>query len=291
MKKLAIIATITVGVIGLSACSSDDSEIVVETNSGNISKEEFYEEMKASSGEMILQQMVLSKILEEKYEIDEEALDTQVETYMMQYGEQWESVLMQSGYADEEEFRKELSLQMLQQEAMIDGIEVTDEEIELRYERLQTEVEASHILVTDEETSNDLKAQLDAGADFAELAEEHSTDGSAVEGGQLGYFSTGQMVTEFEDAAYGLAIDEISAPVQSQHGWHIIKVTDKRELEAEVQELEDIRDNLRQEIAMSKIDEATAMERMESLIEDADIKVNIEDFKDIFDMSTDLIQQ
>lgn len=282
MKKLALIATITAGVIGLSACSSEDPELVVETNSGNITKEAFYNEMKAANGEMVLQQMVLTTILEEKYDIDEDFVDEELDLMKAQYGEQWEMILMQSGFASEDDFRDELRLQLLQQEALIEDIEVTDEEIETRFERLQTEVEASHILLEDEETAQDIIDQLNDGADFAALAEEHSTDpGSAIEGGQLGFFSAGQMVPEFEEAAYTLDIDEISEPVQSDFGWHIIKVTDKRETEID-QDIEDIRENIRQEIALGKLDDTVAMDKMNQLIEDADINVNITEFENLF---------
>lgn len=282
MKKLALIATITAGVIGLSACSSEDPELVVETNSGNITKEAFYNEMKAANGEMVLQQMVLTTILEEKYDIDEDFVDEELDLMKAQYGEQWEMILVQSGFASEDDFRDELRLQLLQQEALIEDIEVTDEEIETRFERLQTEVEASHILLEDEETAQDIIDQLNDGADFAALAEEHSTDpGSAIEGGQLGFFSAGQMVPEFEEAAYTLDIDEISEPVQSDFGWHIIKVTDKRETEID-QDIEDIRENIRQEIALGKLDDTVAMDKMNQLIEDADINVNITEFENLF---------
>lgn len=96
----------------------------------------------------------------------------------------------------------------------------------------QEEVRASHILVPTEEEANDLKQQLDEGADFAELAKEHSQDpGSAPKGGDLGYFGKEQMVPAFSEAAFSLEPGTVSDPVESQFGWHIIKVQDKREQE------------------------------------------------------------
>lgn len=283
MKKLAIIATITAGIIGLSACSSGDSEVVVEMDQGDITKEEFYQELKAVNGEAVLHSMVYSSILEDKYEIDEDFIDEQVNTIKEQYGESFEMMLQQSGFQSEEEYRTALRLHLLEQEAVTEDIEVTDEEIEQRYERLATEIEASHILVEDEELANDLYEQLLDGADFAELAEEHSVDpGSSSEGGELGYFSPGDMVPEFEEEAYSLGTDEISEPVQSEFGWHIITVSDVRDSEAEIEPLEDIRDTLRTEIALSQIDEEEAMNKMQKLFEDANIQVNIEEFEDLF---------
>ncbi|WP_117170821.1 peptidylprolyl isomerase [Paraliobacillus sediminis] len=283
MKKLAIAATIAAGMITLSACSSEDSETVVETDSGNITQEEFYEELKTLSGSSVLEQMVMQTILEDNYEVDEDQLDEQLQTYKDQYGEQWETILQSSGYADEDAFREDLKTQLLQQEALIEDVEVTDEEIEQRYERMQTEVEARHILVADEATATDIKSQLDEGADFATLAEENSTDtASAAEGGSLGYFTAGDMVAPFEEVAYGLEVDAISDPVETVNGWHIIQVTDKRDAEEAPEPLEDIRDDVRDDIALTKVDETTSQAKLDQLMEDANIDVKIEEFEDLF---------
>ena len=283
MKKLAIIATISATIIGLSACSSGDSEVVVEMDQGNITKEEFYEELKATSGETVLHSMVYASILEDKYEVDSNHVDDQVELMREQYGDAFEMVLQQSGFASEDDYRDMLKLHLLEQEAFTEDIEVTDEEIQLRYDRLLTEIEASHILVSDEELANDLYKQLQDGADFGELAEEHSEDpGPAAEGGQLGFFSAGDMVSEFEDAAYNLAVDEISEPVQSTHGWHIIKVTATRDSEREIDSFDDMKARLRTEIALPQVDETEATAKMRELLEGSNIKVNIDEFKDLF---------
>jgi foldase protein PrsA len=88
---------------------------------------------------------------------------------------------------------------------------------------------ASHILLDTEDEANAVEAQLQAGADFATLATTLSKDtGSAANGGDLGCYSPGDLVPEFEAAADKLAIGEISPPVQSQFGWHVIKVTDRK---------------------------------------------------------------
>ena len=91
-----------------------------------------------------------------------------------------------------------------------------------------TVVKASHILVPTEAKANALKNMLDEGEDFAYLARQYSLCPSKGVGGDLGYFKRGQMVKEFETAAFNLPIGEVSAPVQTQFGWHIIKVTDKK---------------------------------------------------------------
>ncbi len=91
------------------------------------------------------------------------------------------------------------------------------------------EYSAAHILVADEAKAKELKTQIDGGADFAELAKANSSDtGSAVNGGDLGWFGPGMMVKPFEDAVVALKPGEVSAPVQSDFGWHVIKLNETR---------------------------------------------------------------
>ncbi|HTV36869.1 MAG TPA: peptidylprolyl isomerase [Xanthobacteraceae bacterium] len=93
----------------------------------------------------------------------------------------------------------------------------------------EEEVRARHILVATEDEAKDIEAQLKKGADFATLAKEKSKDPSgAANGGDLGYFTKDQMVPEFAAAAFKLDKGQISDPVHTQFGWHIIKVEDKR---------------------------------------------------------------
>jgi len=94
----------------------------------------------------------------------------------------------------------------------------------------QEEIRASHILVETEDEAKAIKAELDGGADFAALAQEKSIDPGAANGGDLGFFGKGMMVPPFEAAAFALAEPgDVSEPVQSQFGWHIIKLAEKRQ--------------------------------------------------------------
>ena len=97
------------------------------------------------------------------------------------------------------------------------------------------EIHASHILVEKKEEADDIEAKLKAGGDFAALAKEKSKDaGSGANGGDLGFFKKGDMVKPFEEAAIALKPGEVSAPVQSQFGWHVIKLIEKRNRPAPV---------------------------------------------------------
>ncbi len=138
-------------------------------------------------------------------------------------------------------------------QAMIDG--VSEEVIAQAYaERFASaepvaEVRASHILVEAEEKALELKGQLDEGADFAVLAAEHGTDGTAARGGDLGWFVHGQMVPEFADAAFALEKGAISAPVKSPFGYHLIYLADKRD--RPIPALEEVRDEIVTEMAQA----------------------------------------
>lgn len=129
---------------------------------------------------------------------------------------------------------------------------VTDEDVEAAYDELvaefeaQPEVNARHILVETEQEANDIVAEIEGGLAFEEAATEYSLDGSAAQGGDLGYFRTGMMVPEFEEAAFALEEGEMSAPVQSQFGWHIIKLEDRRVSEAPP--LEEVRPQVAQQV-------------------------------------------
>lgn len=87
-------------------------------------------------------------------------------------------------------------------------------------------VKASHILVKTEDEANALLDELESGKDFAELAKEKSWCPSKADGGDLGWFGKGQMVKEFEDAAFSMEKGEVSKPIKTQFGWHIIKLMD-----------------------------------------------------------------
>ncbi|MFC2947946.1 peptidylprolyl isomerase [Virgibacillus sediminis] len=282
MKKLAIAATLTAGVLTLAACSDASSETVVESEAGNITKEEFYEELKDRHGEAVLQELVTIKVLEDNYDVSEEEVEAELNAAKEQYGDNFEMVLQQSGFSSEDEYRNVIYLSLLQEAAMTEGIEVSEEEIKQRYERMQTEINAQHILVEDEETANEVKSKLEEGADFAKLAEEYSTDGSAQNGGDLGWFTAGDMVPEFEDAAYSMEEGEISDPVASDFGYHIIKVNEKRETEQEIGEYEEVKDQIRRDLKAAQIDMSAAQSKLDNLIQEANVDVQIEEFEGIF---------
>ena len=156
---------------------------------------------------------------------------------------------------------------------------VTDEEVQAAYDRFiadsdsREEISARHILVNEKEEAVDLIAKLNDGADFATLAQEFSTGPSGPKGGDLGYFGRGQMVPDFETAAFGLEIGTFtSQPVQTQFGWHVIKLEDKRTQPAPT--LEEMR---------SQIGQGLSQQALARLIEELrkDAEIDIRSFADV----------
>ncbi|CAD7022836.1 peptidylprolyl isomerase [Pseudorhizobium halotolerans] len=153
---------------------------------------------------------------------------------------------------------------------------VTDEEVKARYEKeiaalpKQEEVNARHILVKTEEEAKAVIADLDAGKDFAELAKTKSEDSNKDDGGDLGWFSKGRMVPEFEEAAFALEKGAYTkTPVQSQFGFHVIKLEDRRDVQPPA--LEQVEPQVRQLVMRDKylalIEKAKAEQTVEIMDE------------------------
>ena len=139
------------------------------------------------------------------------------------------------------------------------SVAVTDAALQTAYDarfkdaKPGTEYSAAHILVETEEKANDLKKQLDGGADFAALAKANSTDtGSGANGGDLGWFGLGAMVKPFEDAVVAAEVSKVAGPIKSDFGWHLILVKETRA--ATQPTLDDLRDELATEIEQKAVE-------------------------------------
>ncbi|MFC4559146.1 peptidylprolyl isomerase [Virgibacillus kekensis] len=286
MKKVAMAAVLSASVLGLTACNSDEgdnSKVVAETNAGNVTKEEFYQELKERHGEAVLKELVTVEVLADKYEVSEEQIDKEVKNVKDQLGDQFDSVLQQQGFKNEQEFREMLRVSLLQEAAVSEDMDISEEDLKQQYEQMKTEVQAQHILVQDEKTAKEVKQKLENGGDFAKLAKEYSMDKSnAEDGGKLGWFSAGDMVPAFEDAAYSLEPGKISEPVKTQHGYHIIKVTDKREKKEDIGSFKEMKDEIRRTLINQRMDVQKAREKVNKLLKDAEIDVKVEGLEDIF---------
>lgn len=182
----------------------------------------------------------------------------------------------ESGIEDDERYSERLEffkLRLQRQYYISDRVaeRVSDEDVESRYETFKAEfpeaeeVSARHILVATEEEAKALVSELDGGADFAELAQARSTGPSSTRGGDLGYFQREQMVPEFAEAAFALEVGEVSAPVQTQFGWHVIKLEDRRQVEPP--SFEEAEPQLRAELSNAAVAEVVEEARSAATIE------------------------
>ncbi|MDY0407813.1 peptidylprolyl isomerase [Virgibacillus soli] len=287
MKKLAIAATVSIGILALSGCSSSNSDVVVQTKSGDITKDDFYNELKTRYGDNLIQQLVISKVLDDKFDVSQKEVDKEVKKYKDQMGDSFTMWMQQNGFKDEADFKDQVRDSLLYHEAVFGDTKVTDDELKQQYDRMKTELKARHILVEDEKTANEVKKKLDDGGDFAKLAKEYSTDGTAEKGGELGWFSTGDMVAQFEDAAYNMKKGEISEPVKSDFGYHIILLEDKRDKEDDVGSFEDNKEQIETQILNKKVPQDEQQAKMEKLMKDANIEVKDKQFDELFQFDTE----
>lgn len=258
-KKFLLGVAITLGLVVLTTgCGKtklkNGEEVAIKVNGKNITADTLYNELREKYAKYQIINDIDKKIFDTMYKDDEDIekqVKEQYEYYESQYsqsGSSLEEVVKNYGYKNTDEFKDELRLNIQRTKAVDDYIKdnIKKSEIQKYYdENVDGSISAKHILIkvkgeTDEEglsdeealnKANDLIKQLDDGADFATLAKENSDDtGSATNGGDLGYFGKGEMVKEFEDAAYALEVDSYTTePVKTTYGYHIILKTGKKD--------------------------------------------------------------
>lgn len=234
-----------------SAKLKNGEEVAIEVNGEKITANNLYDELKEKYAENIIINDIDKKIFSVIYKDDKEIEDQvkeQYDYYASQYGDSFETTLQSYGYENANAFKDELRLNLQRTNAITDYIKenITDKEIQKYYDsEIVGDISAKHILIkvkgetdteglTDEEAlkkAKDIIKKLDKGEDFAKLAKENSDDtGSKANGGDLGYFNKGQMVQEFEDAAFSLKVNEYTkTPVKTTYGYHIILKTGEKE--------------------------------------------------------------
>ncbi len=185
-----------------------------------------------------------------------------------------------SGVENSKDFQAKLEQtkkQLMQQEVIDTYLKsaVTDKMLDDGYTKLaaslkdKDEIKVSHILVDTEEKAKAAKKKLNKGAKFADVVKEFSTDQqSKASGGTLGYFTQGQMVPEFETKAFAMKVGEISDPVKTPFGWHIIKLEDKRK--AKVPTKDEAKTSI-----VNKLNRDALEKLFEDLGKKYDLKVNI----------------
>lgn len=237
---LAVIVTLVVAGAGGymlgNRAGQPEAKAVATVNGEAITETELYNVMVKEQGQATLDRLITTRLVNQEAkknnvsvsdaEIDEELNKTKEALG----GEDMYQQALQTYGMSEESLKESILLTLQAQKILGKDIQVTDEELNTFFSENQSsfdkrQLTARHILVKTEEEAKAIKAQLDGGADFATLAKEKSTDtGSAANGGDLGTFGRGRMVAEFEDVAFAMSEGQISDPVQSTFGWHIIQV-------------------------------------------------------------------
>lgn len=269
----------------LTACQQEETQgVVIETSYGDITEEVLNEALQERYGKQVLEELVMIQVLGEKYDVSEEQVTDELEKLKENYGIQFDQMIQQQGFADEEAFKDVIYLGLLQEEAALDEVVITDEQLEEAYEQKTKEISAQHILVQNKDIAEEVLEQIEQGADFAELAKEYSEDAmTAEEGGELGYFSAGTMVPPFENVAFSLEKGDISDPVQTTYGYHIIKVNDIQKKDQEIGTFDEVKEELRDEILKNSISTVETQVKIEQMIQDSIVDIKNEFYEGLFD--------
>jgi peptidyl-prolyl cis-trans isomerase C len=176
-----------------------------------------------------------------------------------------------------EDLRKRLIVETYLKKKVEQEAQISDAELKKFYDenkdkfKTGEQLKASHILVKSEKEAQDILAQLKSGANFEDLAKKYSTDSTAAKGGDLGWFSKGAMVPEFDKAAFGLKEGELSGIVKTQFGYHIIKVTGIRP--AGIRDFDEVKEQIKTTLLPSKQQEIF-QKMKEDLKKNAKVTIN-----------------
>ena len=275
-RRQLFIAAATLGTLMLAACDpKESSDPIATSTTSTITKGEFDKALKERFGKDMLYEMMAQDIMIKKYKVSDAEVDKEFNKVKEQAGDNFKMFLESNRMKNEDDLKKQIRSSLAIDKAIKQTI--TDKDIKARY---KPDIKASQILVNDEQMANDIKRQLNTGASFEDLAKKYSEDTVSKEnGGDLGYFGPGKMVPEFEDAAYKLNVGEISNPVKSTKGYHIIKLTDKKDLKP----YDEVKDSIRKTLEAERIQDNTWRQKvlMDELKKE-NIKVKDDELKDTF---------
>lgn len=305
-KKIITLVTIVTCAVLLCGCGNtklkDGKEVAFSVDSKNFSADKLYTEIKKKYGVSVMIDMIDSQIFDTIYKDNEEIekqANTQIETLKQQYSDSWEETMKSAGYDDEDDLKDYFILYFQRQKAIEDYVKdnIKEDEIKQYYEsETAGDISAKHILIkvdtstddglTDDEAkekAQNIIKQLDDGADFDELAKANSDDtGSKENGGDLGYFNKGDMVEEFEEAAYNLKVNEYTKePVKTTYGYHIILKTDEKEKPS----YDEVKDNIIKTLTQKRLDEDSTISitALDEIRNNYGLKINDSKLKSEYD--------
>lgn len=283
MKKW-LIGSLAATSLFLAGCASKE---VASTEAGKIREDEFVERMKneplqggMTVGQSVLQKMLLSDSFEHKYgeHVSKEDVDQKYEKDAEALGgvESFEQIMQNQGLS-KEYIQNNIRFNLLMREAVKDNVEITDEDLKQKYEEKKPFAKAQHILVKDEETANQLIEELNNGADFSELVNEHTVDTASKENDGVYTIAEGEMVPEFEEAVKNLEVGEMTQePVESSHGFHIIKRLEFDEAQDFEEKKEDLRDQI---ISDYTSDSAFMTQLISDILTDMNVQIADDELK------------
>ncbi|MGZ7148673.1 peptidylprolyl isomerase PrsA [Bacillus sp. BC08] len=277
--KHIFIITALISILMLAACGQKNGSATVATaTDSTITKSDFEKQLKDRYGKDMLYEIMAQDVITKKYKVSDDDVDKEVQKAKKQYGDQFTAVLENNRLKDEADFKNQIKFKLAMNEAIKKS--VTEKDVKDHY---KPEIKASHILVSDENEAKEIKKKLDAGASFEELAKQESQDLlSKDKGGDLGYFHSGTMTPEFETTAYKLKIGQISDPVKSPNGYHIIKLTGKKDL----QPYDEVKDSIRKSLEAERIADPTFSHKLlQKELKKANIKINDSDLEDTFTLA------
>ncbi|WZL72820.1 peptidylprolyl isomerase [Clostridiaceae bacterium 35-E11] len=223
---------------------------------------------------LINDEVVIQYFAEKKVKVEDKEIEKQYAEYMERMNEQEDAKkFLEENGIDESFIKSQIKTDMYMmkfQEEVMKEVDVADGALKKYYDEhiddyRDVQVKASHILVDTEKEAKDILAKIKAGEDFGELAKKHSKDpGSGSQGGDLGYFPRGVMVPEFEEVAFSMKNGEVSEPVKSSFGYHIIKVMDKKD---EIKKFEEVKEMIKRDFM-----EKALMDKYDKIKENFDIK-------------------
>ena len=223
----------------LAGCASEDKTIV-SVNGEKITKGQLDNRLEGQAGKPTLQQMVDQSLILQygkanNITVTDAEIDDQIKQLQARFpAGQFDTILKNQGLTMDDVKNIE-RVQLIVKKSVDKQVNVTDAQVSDFYNKNKSlyatpaQVRARHILVKTKPEADAIEAQLRSGADFATLAKKDSTDpGSKAQGGELGWFGPTQMVKPFSDVAFSMPVGQISQPVQTPFGWHIIQVEGKR---------------------------------------------------------------
>lgn len=271
MKKtiIAIAILLIIGVASSLFFATNASTYVAKVDGNKITQADLDEALNKQYGSTVLESLIQDKVVnleaeKQNVKVSTKDVEKQITDLQTQYGGKkgLDAALAQSNMTIDD-LKTNIESSVLVSKMIEKTLDTSDETLKAYLKENEAtfataaQVKASHILVEKKATATKIEKELEDGADFATLAKKYSTDtGSKENGGDLGYFAAADMVEEFSNAAFSMKKGEVSEPVKSDYGYHIIKVTGIKE--AKEANYEDVKDEVKNAYVQAQVSEQGA---------------------------------